>query len=486
MQQLKNLTMKRKTEITANTKNLSLALIGHFSFLVVFIFSVYFFRERILFSDTAFQFFKIVNFEKINIEASRYGAILPQIPLLFFMNLGVGLKWLTIIFSASFILLYYLIFIGCTHLLKNAAAGLAVVLVLILNISQSFFHPVTETHQSLVFVVLIYAILQHSGFRNSAIQLLLTSGLIVFTFFIHPIAVYPLLFIIGYVAIDKNQFRSAKPYFLLLVVVVLAVAKVLLTDENSYEGQFFTRFINSPSIIFDLPKLHSTNFFIKRIGSLYFWLGILELILIIFLVQYKKYKKLFWQLVTSGFFLVITLLTYSEGDSDMLMERAFMPLALFVAVPLLKETMESNKYSIYKITLLAVIIGLSLSRIYQQGKTFQKRTEFNYELLTQTAKFSNKKFIVEKSEIDKHIITFWSHSFETLILSTITEDIPTQTIYAANNTEDLSKYTSEPNSVFLGANFWLEWDIQSLNSKYFDLPENTPYKKIKIDQIYKN
>lgn len=478
--------MMKIPEVSAKNNKIPFILLGHISFIILFLFSFYFFRERIFFSDTAFQFFKIVNFEKINVEASRYGAILPQLPLLIAMKLGFSLKWLTIIYSVSFILLYYLIFICCTHLLKNVYAGLAVVLVLILNISQSFFHPVTETHQSLIFVVLIYAILQYSGFRNSAVQLLLASGLIIFTFFIHPIAVYPLLFIIGYVAIDKNQFRSAKPYFLLLVVVVLAVAKVLLTDENSYEGQFFTRFINSPSIIFDLPKLHSTNFFIKRIGDLYFWLGILELILIIFLIQYKKYKKLFWQLATSGFFLVITLLTYSEGDSDMLMERAFMPLALFVTVPLLKETMESNKYSIYKIIILAVIIGLSLSRIYQQGRTFQKRTEFNCELLRQTAQFSNKKFIVEKSEIDKHINTFWSHSFETLILSTITDDIPTQTIYAANNSEDLSKFTSEPNSVFLGANFWLEWSIESLNQKYFKLPENTPYKKIEIDQIYKN
>jgi hypothetical protein len=476
--------MKRKTEITAKTKNLSLALIGHFSFLVLFIFSVYFFRERILFSDTAFQFFKIVNFEKINIEASRYGAILPQIPVLIFMNLGVGLKWLTIIFSASFILLYYLIFIGCTHLLKNAATGLAVVLVLILNISQSFFHPVTETHQSLVFVVLIYAILQYSEFRNSVIQLLLASALIVFTFFIHPIAVYPLLFVVGYVAIHKNQLRSVKPYLLIAVILILAVAKVLFTSESSYEGQFFKQFINSPSMIFELPHLNSTAFFLKKLGSLYFWLGFLEIVLIVLLALQKKYVKLFWQLAVSGFFLLITLLTYSQGDSDMLMERAFMPLALFVAVPLLSEALESNKHWNYKIAILTLIIVLSLNRIYRQGKTFRERTKFNLELLTETAQFPNKKFIVEKSEIDKHIITFWSHSFETLILSTITEDLPAQTIYPASNSEELDKYTA-PNSVFLGANFWLEWNIESLNQKYFELPEKAAYKKIEIDQIYK-
>ena len=477
--------MKKIAEVLTDNKNQPLLLLGHLSFIVLFIFSVYFFKERIIFSDTAFQFFKIVNFEKINIEASRYGAILPQILLLVAMKLGFGLKWLTIIYSVSFILLYYLIFICCTHLLKNTPAGLAVVLVLILNISQSFFHPVTETHQSLVFSVLFYAILQYSGFRNSVVQFLLALAVIVWSFFTHPIAIYPLTFVLGYVAIDKKQLHSVKPYALLFFIVILALAKVLLTNENSYEGKFFSQFINSPSMIFDLPNLASTAFFIKRLGGLYFWLGILEIILLIVLIQHKKYAKLFWQLTASGFFLAITLLTYSQGDSDMLMERAFMPLALFVAIPLLKETMDSHKYRMYKIAFLAIIIALSLNRIFQQGKTFQKRTEFNQNLLTQTAHFPNKKFIVEKSEIDKHIITFWSHSFETLILSTITKDIPTQTIYPAHNSEELSQYTAA-NSVFLGANFWLEWSIESLNKEYFELPENSSYKIVEIDQIIKN
>jgi hypothetical protein len=475
--------MKKTAEIFTTNKNQPLLILGHLSFFLLFILSIYFFKERIIFSDTAFQFFKIVNFEKLNIEASRYGAILPQIPLLLAMKLGINLKWLTIIYSASFILLYYLIFVCCAHFLKNVSAGIAVLLVLIINISQSFFHPVTETHQSLVFIILIYAILQNSEFRNSLIQLILISGLIIFTFFIHPVAVYPLVFVIGYVAIDKKQLRSVKPYALFLLVVLLAVTKVLLTNENSYEGKFFSQFINSPSMIFDLPKLASTAFFIKRLGGLYFWLGILEIILLIVLIQHKKYAKLFWQLTASGFFLAITLLTYSQGDSDILMERAFMPLALFVAIPLLKETFEDQNHKIFKLAFLTLIIGLSLNRIYQQGKTFQKRTEFNQNLLTQTAQFPNKKFIVEKREIDKHIITFWSHSFETLIMSTITKDIPTQTIYPATSLEDLTQYTTKPNSVFLGANFWLEWDIQNLNSKYFELPDNTSYKMISINDF---
>lgn len=473
-----------RADLTSENKTyFPFLLLGHLSFIVLFALSFLFFKERIFFSDTAFQFFKIVNFEKINVEASRYGAILPELPVLLAMKLGVNLKGLTIIYSGSFILLYYIAFICCVYLFKNVPAGLAIVIVLILCISQSFFHPVTETHQSLVFSILVYAILQYSGFRYSIIQYLLAIALIVLAFFTHPVAVYPLVFIIGYVAIDKKQLRSFAPYVLLLIVAILAIGKVLLTSENSYEGKFFSELLKSPSLILDLPHAYSAKFFLKRISGLYFWLAIFELALIVYLVSKKHYVKLGWQLASSGFFLIITILTYNRGDSDMLMERAFMPLALFVALPLLKETIEDKKFRIPKVIFLAVVILISMNRIYQQGRKFRERTQFNLEMLSKTAHIPNRKFIVERSEMEKHHLTFWSHSFETLMLSAITKNMPTQTIFPASDVNKLTKYTTGNNDVFLGTDFWLVWSINDLNHKYFNLPTNYPYKIINIDDL---
>ena len=476
--------MQRIHGTSTNKKNISFQLLGHLSFIVLFILSFFFFKERILFSDTAFQFFKIVNFENINIEASRYGAVLPELPVLLAIKLGVNLKWLTIIYSCSFILLYYLVFICCVYLLKNVSAGLSVIIVLTLCISQSFFHPVTETHQSLVFSVLVYAILQYSGFRITIIKNLLATAIIVLAFFTHPVAIYPLVFIIGYLAIDKNQLRSYTPYLLIFIVGILTVGKVLFTKENSYEGQFFSELFKSPSHIFNLPYAYSTKFFLKRILGLYLWVAIFELFLIIYFVSKKEYVKLIWQLAASGSFMVITLLTYNQGDSDMLMERAFMPLALFVAIPLLNETIENHhKFKFLKVSVLTLIIVISTGRIYKQGIKFRERTQFNLELLSKTARFPNRKFIAEKSEIEKHYPTFWSHSFETLILSAITKDMPTQTIFPTNDLTRLTKYTENPNDIFLGTDFWLEWKIKNLNQKYFDLPPNYPYAVVNINEL---
>lgn len=474
--------MKNLTYIK-NRRNLELKILGYASFAFLFLASVYFYKERIYFADSAFQFFKILNFEKINVEAYRYGAILPEYPLLLAMKLGFNLKTLTVIFSASFILLYFTIFLFCVHLLKNISAGLSIVLILIICISQSFFHPVTETHQSLVFSTLVFAILQYP-FRNQFIQGSLASLVIVISFLAHPVAVYALIFVIGYSAIGKKQFRFVKPYFLLAMVVGLAIGKVLLTDENSYEGKFFSELLNSPAIILDLPFAYSTKFFLNRIPRLYFWVMVLECCLVIILLFKKEYLKLFWQLGIIGFFLTITLLTYNKGDSDMMMERAFMPLALFICLPVLNEILENNnRFKYAKIVFLITIITFSFHRIYSQGMKFRERTRFNQELLAKTSKLPNRKFIVKIDELQKHQIIYWSYTFETLMLSTITATTPTQTIFPANNTEALSKYTENATDIFLGTDFWLEWGIDHLNQKYFNLSTELPYAIIKIDEL---
>lgn len=475
--------MKISTFIKKN-RDLEFVILGYLSFVLLCLASVYFYKERILFADSAFQFFKIINFEKINVEAYRYGAVLPEIPVILAIKLGFNLKLLTIIFSVSFIFLYFIIFLICIKLLKNTSAGLSIVLILIICISQSFFHPVTETHQSLVFSVLVFAILQYSSFRYTIVQILLACLIILLSFFAHPVALYTLIFVIGYSAIDQKQFKSAKPYILMCFVVGLAVAKVLLTDENSYEGKFFSELFKTPSIIFELPQAYSTNFFLDRKFGLYFWILIFEFILIITFILKRKYLHLLWQLGISVLFMLITLLTYNQGDSDMMMERAFMPISLLVSVPLLNEILKMNsQYRLIKTMFLTLVILISVNRIMLQGKAFRERIRFNQELLIKTSKLPNRKFIIESIELQKHYTTYWSYSFETLMLSSITANCPTQTIFPANDVNRLVKYVEGTSNIFLGADFWLEWGIDNLNHKYFNLSTELPYKIVKIDDL---
>nr|WP_319998804.1 hypothetical protein [uncultured Draconibacterium sp.] len=461
---------------------------GHLFFFVLLLFSIYFYKERILFTDSAFQYFKIINFEKINIEASRYGAILPQLPTILFSKLGLNIKLLTIVFSCSFVLLYYVIYVITVHLLKNAEAGFIILLVLTACISQSFFHPVTETHQSLVFTTLLYAVLQFKNFRYTFIQPVLAVSLISISFLAHPVALYTNVFVIGYVAITNKQLKSVSPYFLLLITVILAVAKVMLTASNSYEGRFFAELFQSSETILSLSETQSLKFFVSRATTLYLAVIIMEVIVVVHFVRRQKYLKLLWTLGVQIVFLFITVITYNNGDATLMMERAFMPLSLFAAIPFMAE-IKHRKESLrfLKPVFLILIVLFGLNRIYNQGKSFKLRTTFNQELLKKTAQYPNRKFIMNKAEMDNHFLAFWSNSFETLILSTIDVNVPTQTIFLANQTGKYKKYTEQPGmQFFLGADFWLEWNIESLNPKYFNLPANKPYLIISMDDLENN
>lgn len=474
----------KKNNSLLNT-DMILKMSGHFYFLILLLFSIYFYKERILFTDSAFQFFKIINFEKINIEASRYGAILPQLPVLLLSKWGLDIKLLTITFSASFILLYYTIYIIAVHKLKSIEAGFAILLVLTVCISQSFFHPVTETHQSLVFSVLLYAILQFNNFRFALLQYFLAVFVIVLSFLTHPVALYTNVFVIGYVAIDKKQLKSFFPYTLLLMIGVLAVIKVTLTEGDSYEGRFFTELFHSVSTISNLPGTQSVKFFITRAGSLYFSIIILNIIVLAYFIHQKKNLKLLWTLGVQFVFLLTTIITYNEGDATLMMERAFMPLALFSGILFMQEIKpDLRKIKFIKIVFLVLLVFIGLNRIYHQGQVFKARTTFTQTLLKKTAQYDNRKYIFDKSELDQHMLAFWSNSFETLILSAIDVNVPTQTIFLSNMPEQLKKYTTESGGqVFLGTDFWLEWNVESLNPKYFNLPNDKPYRVVSLKEL---
>lgn len=462
-----------------------LVVLAHFCFISLVFFSVYFYKERIIFSDSAFQFFKIVNFEKLNIEAGRFSAILPQLPLILLAKLGLNLKLLTIAYSSSFILLYYIIFIICTHLLKNIEAGFSILLVLILCISQSFYHPVTETHQSLVYAMLLYGLLSSNKIQQTVVRYLLSVGAILLAFFSHPVALYPIVLIIGYVGIEKKQLKIFYPYLLLFCIVLLALAKVLITNSNSYEGAFFSELLAAPQTVLKLHTTQSFSFFIARFSKLYFWIITFELILFVDLLINRKYLLLMWQFLMLVGFLLVTTITYNQGDADLMMERAFMPLALFVAIPFIHNIKLRTGYTkVLYLSFLTVALLFSMNRIYKQGVTFKSRTTFSQNLLKKTANYPNRKFIIEKNELDKQMLTFWSNSFETLLLSTIDVNVPTQTIFLADQTGKYKKYTEQPvKQVFLGADFWLEWNIESLNPKYFSLPDDQPYRITSIDEL---
>ena len=208
---------------------------------------------------------------------------------------------------------------------------------LVLGIRHSFYHTVTETHQGLVYCVLLYAWLSYPLQLNRkifsrTIHIAVGVLIIALCFFVHPVTLFPVLFIIGYRIIEKKEWRNYGLYALIVITLLLFTLKFITTDEQSYEGQIFASFSGAIDTLGNLFHLYSFKFFIKRIGGQYLFLVIMALSVTVYYIYHKNYLKLGYYLLAGSFFFLITVLTYFAGDSDMAMERAFMPLSIFVVI----------------------------------------------------------------------------------------------------------------------------------------------------------
>jgi hypothetical protein len=461
-------------------KQLNYILSGFF--LILLIFSVIFFKERIFYYDSAFQFFKIIFFNSFNIEADRYSTFITQIPALLALKLGFPLKSISIIYSASFIVLYFSIFLIVSFWLKNGFAGLAIAMSFAMGTSLGFFHAVTEIHQAMAYSILFLACLYFSPTNESSIlnkYLKFIVGLFILTlaFFCHPAALFLLLFILGFYLIDKNAWRKIDIYLYLLFLVFGTIIKLIVTESNSYEGHLFSQPALFNALVKKFWSLYSFKFFFKQISGIYFFTVLTGLIVTINYIYLKNWAKLAYFLVASGAFFLITLVTYHEGNADIAMERIFLPLNVFVSIPFCKDfVFRQRKLSmpikIYLVLLLTVGVGFILNG----ADKYVKRTNYLKHMIRETHRQNVDKLIVSRDQLNMDLVEVpWALSTETLLLSSLNGDSST-TIYFAESKEDISKINvNDPNALLI-ANFWLYWKADKLNMKYFRLklqPYNT-------------
>jgi len=450
---------------------------GHCSFLVLLVLSIIYYKERVVFIDTIFQFFKIVNFEKFNIEAGRFSTFVSQIPLLLAIKANVGLKSLMWIYSISFIILFYGIFVLCTHTLKNTVAGITIVFIFLLCIRQSFYHSSTETHQALLYSALLFALLYYP-FKEKLgfIKYVLAALTIILAFYSHPVALFTVLFVIGYYIVDKLKWRETGVYLLIVIVLLLSITKLIFTPDNSYEGNFFSELLNFDFSFRNIYNAYSTHFFLKRVDGLYFWPVVFGLITFVFLLLKKDFiKVVYFSLAVTGF-LLITIITYNKGDSDVMMERAFMPLSIFIIIPFLNGVVINIKNNVRTIAIMFIVTALisGIIRINREGQRYHQRYTFVEELVKKARENPGRKYLLKNTEeINSQILIPWPFAFTTMVISSLESKTSTLTIYICNNIDDFGQYLNGKPEKFLGAPFWIEWDISRLNSNYFNLPVST-------------
>jgi hypothetical protein len=453
--------------------NIDLKKLGHIYFFLLFIGSLVFYKERTLYMDCACHIISVINAKSFAIASNRYSVIIPEFIPLMLIKLKAPLPIVLITFSLSYTLLYYIIYLICTYTFKVSYIIIPIMLTLSVFSTQSYFHIVTETHQGLMYTILLFAwVSYYNKFIGNRPFLFFIATLffIILAFFAHPVTLFPIIFILGFFLLNEwknssnNRVSLALKYGSIFLITFLAyLLRVRLTPNASYDGQFYTQLKENLSLsFFDLYPL---KFAYSKFG-LYVLPVIMFFLLLFFYVRRKEIPGLIYFVISFLLFLIIVQLSFGQGDSDVMMEKNYMPFAIFIGIPLtyflMNTTINWEKSIIIYLVLGATIFGITNETIF--SKHLGKRIDFYGELSSFAKEKNIRKLLLSDSCAPNPAIN-WAIGAETLLYSSLHGKENSMTAYL--NNKDTSHLSD--NNLYLFVPFWKYLNEGDLNSTYFDL-----------------
>ncbi len=450
--------------------------LGHFIFFLHFLFSIVFVYEKTLYVDAANFIFNIVNSEDFFIAAGRYGCLPPQLFTLAAVKAGLALPSIVLAYSLSYILYYYLLFNIVVYLLKNAEIGLVIAFSLLLCLRHNYFMNHCEMHMAIIYCLFLVAFMDYYyKYRpfGKALYILLVTLLITLCFFSHPAILFAVIFVLLYKALEENEMKEVKLYLFALVIGLLVLTKSLFTEQDSYEGNLMSQIFNLKQLWRTLPSVYSVTFLVSRFFSLYFFASVLGAIVLCWYYVHRYYWKMVLVAGSIAVFLLASVIIYHEGDADMMMERAYSMLVIFVMVPFMKEVFlrANGSRSMLLMLLLVGMTAVSFYGIFKTGLFYRQRVEYVRDFVKQYEKEPHRKYIVKRSVLDQEkLMVPWGFAFETLIYTSLEGPDHGKTFYVVDDLETF-EYNKKDKDLFLAVPFWRDWKIEDLNPKYFRLPE---------------
>ena len=280
----------------------------------------------------------------------------------------------------------------------------------------------------------------------------------------HPLAIFISLFIIGFAFLQKKV--TIKDLLtIVLVCLALFITKFLLTPNGSYDDRTYSHLNNIGEQFKNFSKLYSYKFLIRKSGSTFLSAF---LIIGIVLLYYKKFIEIIYCSVAFIFFTTLSILVFSNGDVDAMMEKSFMP-GFYVFIILFSSMYYKNELK-YKLA-LSILCIMSFININCASIKYSWRLN-DLRALIHNMDEKYPKIIANTNELRSTLkYNYWSTSMDVLLLSA-SEDKCAKTLFLVTNKMDYKKHTLEPTE-FL----FLEWKEKldySLNKDYFNLT-TAPY-----------
>lgn len=411
--------MKPLERITVKQGFLAL---GHLLFLGLFILSLIHFRERVVQVDSALQFFKWVQVDGVEVEAHRYTAVFPQLMVKVFRYLRVDLVLLMQVASAAHVLVGWLIYTLAAHLWRVPWVALGSALAAVLCTRLTFYGMVLEANYLLSYPFLLAAVIQGPMLRQRDRGALALSVLaLLMLLFVHPVASLVALFVLVHYFLTEPRLRGPLT-ILILITVIWAATSRLVFSPSGYEQGLYASAWEGWGLWKSVMDLPSTDFLLGhtwRDTSLYLPMWTLLVVTLAVLGFLRKWKQMLFLLLAVLGFLMLTLLTYHSGETALMMEKNFVPLATLIALPLMGLVVRASLMW-KRLALLGFVLVLFIQfrGISFASRPMKERYQAIAELVEAAEQAGMRKAEVAPELMDNSKVgVAWALPFESLLVS---------------------------------------------------------------------
>jgi len=434
--------------------------IGHLLFAVLTGMAVWFWQERTLILDAAFQSYLFIAKGSPAIMVERFGAAAVQLLPLAGVWVGASLSSVLLLYSVSIVLFHWFFFAVCLHILKDRNSALAILAFNFLLVGDSFYWMQNELLQAITLMFVLWSIWMRRGDwrRFTAADWGLSLLLSTTVAYYHPLVFFPLAFVWCWTWL--NPVRRINRLTLLLVALLFALifsSKYLFRQPNFYDrgmtGQYVREFR------FSLEKLlesHSFRDFVAHLSDNFLLLLPLLALVTGYYVIRKRWLLAALAPVAVVFYCLLIMQRFLADDRWYIQESHYQALAVFLIVPLVWEVLpatssgdaEKKVRRGFWAVLLALLIVFRFSGIWYTHHSYTARLSYVKSLLESPRLTAGKKLVMAEQDADrKTLMMYWGLPYETLQISALRSPDSVRVIAIAANPDSLASRLSRDSMV---------------------------------------
>lgn len=403
--------------------------------LTLLLFSIIFYKERIILSDTSELLINVMRDNKFFIASNRYVCIFSQILPLLSFRLDLTLSAIIMSYSLNFIFIPILYIVLSLLWFKDTKTAISILAFYSFMNSLLFFYPVSEFQMGLCTFLFFNGFFNYynSESKHFWVFILGSMFLVSVIVFSHPLSLMVFILWGALKYYDDVEKRHWVSNMLLLAFVNYAIRETLFASLYDLENIRSAGSLKNFGIqTFSNPISTQLYAFLK---SELFITPILIIAIVFALLYLKKFMlTAYFICLILGFYLLY-IITKPNLIYDFYGQHLLQPLTFFIALFLGQYACSAFKISKYYPVILSAMFIFPVYFIFRDSSIIKKRHAFYENYLNLMEKKGISKAIISKDHA-KNIgnpAMLWTASNETLLLTSLKDPKKSKIIYLVQN-----------------------------------------------------